>query len=755
MASLIAQGGPFVGDDGAPHGRVTVEQAWTLHTDAAVTTLVPSKLPFRWWQRLDNSQVETEVPNIKTINIDRTLDADAATCELTIYNQWMDGNMVAGQPNELGSPGYFTWNYGGRDALARWGQSTSPWNNILIPNALLRTYQGYGGRSKTIPQAMSDGNLMLTGVWLIDEVRVGTDGMLTLRCRDMAKLLIEQQLFPPLMPQTNWYPLSYHRWKYTDHTNPAVPVYDYTDPIENAPEGWAKYITDITISSDGAGYWLVGSDGGVFSFNVPFYGSRGSDLENAKMSSMCADPLGRGYWLFGEDGGVFTFGEVSYYGDPVGSTVSPIIESAASPDGRGYAMIDKQGHVYAYGSFPFLGGFPVGYTGNIVDIAITPSGQGYWLVDEAGDIYSYGDAPYHGGIGDSGLAFLLEGRVTGMAATPTGGGYWMATETGQRWHFGDAENLSYNGPNWDTEVKPNLGDPIFDIVATATGNGYLLVGGDGGVYSFGDAPFYGTLLDDFTYTTKEDGNYIWYEDIIKDLLLWSGWLAYGAGDDSVYGTIESTGAFTDGEFPPDLFDKKPVIDAINAIKEIVGYHFWVDEEGAINFQSPNWPDFHGFGNFLEDGTRVATLPVVDERYQLTDYTVAYHDDSVRSEIIVSSRDPTASFTDTVTSKVQIESDLLRGMVRPAMWINEFLSNREEQQRMIERLLLHIDYSLRQGTLSCVANPAIQVNDQIRIYERQTGETFVHYIRGIQSAMDLDSGSWMTTLTTNWLGEDSV
>ncbi len=752
LLNLWRQGGPFIGDAGAPHGRVTVEPTWRLRENFSVATSDPGKLPFRWFQRLDNSQTEVEVPNIKSIGIDRNLDVDAATCNIEIYNQWMDGNMVSGDnPYELGSPGYFSWNYGGPDAQARWGHPQNVWNNILIPNALLRTYQGYGGKSKTITQAVNDGNILLTGVWLIDEVTVGTDGLLKLKCRDMMKLLIEQQLFPPLMPRGK-YPLAYYRWVETTYDVPGVKVYDYTNPVEYSNDGFPKYVPDFSLSADAKGYWIVGTDGGVFSFNVPFYGSRGTAIDNAKMSSIVADPLNRGYWLFAEDGGVFTFGEVLHYGDPVGITVAPIIAAAAPPDGRGYWMTDNQGHVYAYGSAQYYGGFPAGAS-QIVDIASTRSGHGYWLLDEDGHIYSYGDAIYHGGANGP----FLNGRCTGMAVYPgdePDGGYWITTETGQVWPLGNNTQLfANNGPNWE-EVMPLLNDPIFGIEATPTGNGYGLIGGDGGVYSFGDFPFWGSLADDFSYTVKSEGNYTDYSQIVKDLLRWSGFLAYGDGQDGVYGNIETTGAWAEDPLDPGLFDKKPVIDGINALKEIVGYHCWADEEGAVHFEPPNW---YTYGNLMESGVRVDVIPEIDERYSLSEYQVLFHDASTRSELIVSSSDPTASLEGTVTSRrslsnSEVTSSLLRGMVRPAMWVNEFFTNKEEQVRMLERLEDHIIMSYRQGTVSFVANPQIQINDQIRIYERQTGETYLHYVRGLRSEMDLDGGTWMMTVQSNWLGD---
>jgi hypothetical protein len=56
------------------------------------------------------------------------------------------------------------------------------------------------------------------------------------------------------------------------------------------------------------GYWLVASDGGVFSFDAPFYGSTGNVHLNQPVVGMAAAPGGDGYWLVAQDGGVFSFG---------------------------------------------------------------------------------------------------------------------------------------------------------------------------------------------------------------------------------------------------------------------------------------------------------------------------------------------------------------------------------------------------------------------------------------------------------------
>jgi len=56
------------------------------------------------------------------------------------------------------------------------------------------------------------------------------------------------------------------------------------------------------------GYWLIASDGGVFSFNAPFLGSLGGVHLNQPVVGVAAAPTGHGYYLVASDGGVFAFG---------------------------------------------------------------------------------------------------------------------------------------------------------------------------------------------------------------------------------------------------------------------------------------------------------------------------------------------------------------------------------------------------------------------------------------------------------------
>ena len=69
----------------------------------------------------------------------------------------------------------------------------------------------------------------------------------------------------------------------------------------------------------GGGYWLVASDGGIFTFgDARFFGSIGAVHLNAPIVAMAAAPDGGGYWLVASDGGIFTFGDARFFGSTGG-----------------------------------------------------------------------------------------------------------------------------------------------------------------------------------------------------------------------------------------------------------------------------------------------------------------------------------------------------------------------------------------------------------------------------------------------------
>ncbi len=907
--SVWAAGGDFVGSNAAPHGRVTVEAGWVLRKSSTSTpgsgavgsTTRSDRGPLRWFQRSDNSQVEREIPNVKSIEIDRSIDNDSATCTIVMSNQRMlpDGEVVTGTAGEsVGQPGFYWPGHGDSTASqTRWGWETNAWNDTLQPNALIRTYQGYGGKSKEIDDAISDGNIIQTGIWLVDDVKMdaGT-GDLTMTCRDMAKLLIEQVIYPPLVPTSGGahYPLTYYRWVhkthnvipygdtiykvgYTEVDRDDIPVTassqvsghaasfakDGADPdtywlsnghtvqtayewiqfqVDDTVEGiniqpfggnyivyasvqvggtWqgtnlipngsgVAYVTKFGLGWEGAqtvdlggtydadyvrltfsnlsptsiggansfragvrdfsygvfsgtatgggriitgiwrgyntstaGYWMCGSDGGVFTFgNLHFWGSRGKYPTDPDIVGMHGSGDGKGYRLVAEDGGVFCFGTMRYYGSlpSIGVVASDVVGIENGDAGTGgYYILTESGAVYSFGDATYHGNHS---GGSVVGMAVKAGG--YWTVDLAGVVEAHGSAVNYGSVGASSF-------ITAIEATPTGLGYWCVDILGAVFAFGDANY--YGGAN----TLGELGGFISDMTRTHTGDGYWLVGEDGGVFSFGDARFYGSLPEQ--YSAVRDGNYDDYSDIVKDLLLWSGWWFYNpalveATPPNVFGNIETTGVFAPEDLTEDFFDQKPVIDVINALKEIVGYVAFADEIGAYQFRLPNvW----SIGNFLDTGPPTAVIPVIDEAKQITSYSVDMNDTDARSQIIIGTADPQANMADTksVTINSQWGAAMLRGILRPALWVNGQFLTEEIQRTMANLIDLHLFLAQRQGSVTMPACPIIQIDDQVRIYERSTSETYVHYVRGYKSSMDLVSGRYEMSLQTNWLGDGTA
>jgi secreted trypsin-like serine protease len=91
-------------------------------------------------------------------------------------------------------------------------------------------------------------------------------------------------------------------------------------------------IVGVVADPDGDGYWMVGADGGVFSFNAPFRGSLPAivpfHLLAAAVDGMV--PYGAGYLLVASDGGVFNFSNLPFAGSGAGRLDSPVVDIATA-----------------------------------------------------------------------------------------------------------------------------------------------------------------------------------------------------------------------------------------------------------------------------------------------------------------------------------------------------------------------------------------------------------------------------------------
>ncbi len=244
------------------------------------------------------------------------------------------------------------------------------------------------------------------------------------------------------------------------------------------------------------GYWLVGSDGGIFTFgSAQFYGSTGSLQLQRPVVGISPTSNKAGYWLVASDGGVFAFGDAGYFGSipgtglsPAGSGLphslnAPIVGMVPSSDGGGYFMVASDGGVFAFGDARFEGSCPGmgGCAGAAVAVVPDASGNGYWLITQSGNVYAFGDAPFYGAPGSQGSL------VTSAVRTADGHGYWVLLADGAVYAYGDA--ASRGGP------AGSVGgfDPASAIFSDATGGGYWVASAAGAVFSYGDAPNDGSM----------------------------------------------------------------------------------------------------------------------------------------------------------------------------------------------------------------------------------------------------------------------
>jgi hypothetical protein len=198
-------------------------------------------------------------------------------------------------------------------------------------------------------------------------------------------------------------------------------------------------VVGMAVDPATGGYWLVASDGGVFSFNAPFEGSTGAMVLNKPVVGMGATPDGAGYWLVASDGGVFSFGDATFYG------------------GTGGMTLNKP----------------------VVGMAVDQVTGGYWLVASDGGVFNF-NAPFDGATG----GMKLNQPIVGIDPTASGNGYRLVAADGGVF-------TGFNTPFYGGTGLIRLNRPIVTTIPDYDGDGYWLVASDGGVFSF-NAPFYGS-----------------------------------------------------------------------------------------------------------------------------------------------------------------------------------------------------------------------------------------------------------------------
>ncbi len=229
------------------------------------------------------------------------------------------------------------------------------------------------------------------------------------------------------------------------------------------------------------GYWLAASDGGIFAYDAPFFGSMGGQHLNGPIVGIAADPRTGGYWLVAKDGGLFAF-NAPFFGSMGGQPLNaPIVGMVATPDGLGYWEVAQDGGIFSFGDAAFHGSMGgVHLNKPVVGIATSPDGGGYWEVAGDGGIFAFGDAMFHGSMG----GVPLNQPVVGITGDQGTGGYWEVAA--------DGGLFAFDAPFYGSTGGMPLNKPVVGMASTPDGQGYWEVASDGGIFNYGDAFFWGS-----------------------------------------------------------------------------------------------------------------------------------------------------------------------------------------------------------------------------------------------------------------------
>ena len=647
-----------------------------------------------------------ELPNIKALTWSRSLDTDAATMTLILYNT-IPRTFTETAPKgcDLDHPGAYTYNYGSEALASRWGHVKNVWSGLLMPDNVIRTYEGYGFDPSVPPE--SDANLAQTGTWLIDTVKLTALGMLEVSGRDMARLLLDHQSAVPVVP-FDFTPLAFQSW--WDDKGVLLHVTLTQHVGLGVLEPGAGRLP-ATVSDHSVRYWAVGTDGdggpGSIAHPDDFFGHHPGDVLD--------DDPGT-YWL--------SVGN----GSPRARYAYEWVELAI-----GGTRVDKV----------VFRTVKTGYTA-YVSVKVGGIWRGAKRIDYHEDSI---------GRNGSNIAYVAstvvrtEGDTT-VSFTPIPGATHVRLTLGNLQNFRTpAGSYHYRGAirtlRAYSQASPSKGADIQREVDMRVGP----AGSNPGRYSdFTDivklaCAWAGLYWPSGAKVFRSDGTSYLRTFTKSDPVL-------GAVNGRVWGDFENTGTYGPQPIPTSAMAAKTLMDVIGYIREMIGFIFFVDETGAAQWRLPN---IYKVGSLISDASEdVGYVPngvrKLDERQVLLSLEATLDSHSLRELIL-------------------INSPGVEGYVAPGYNPNpvglrrvlnytdgKYLTTKEEIARCASLIAVRQMFTYRTDNIVIAGFPGIQIDDQIRVMERMTSEGNIHYVNGVASDHDLEAGTWTYTLQTHWLGE---
>jgi hypothetical protein len=619
-----------------------------------------------------------EIPNIRSLSWTRSINSDVAEFTLVIKNSLPLGTGETAAPGEFEKPGTLWYSHGASRFSSRWKHTTNEWFGKLMPDNVIRTYEGYGTDGFDVaPEA--DSHLVQTGVWLIDKVQSNAlTGDLTITGRDMGRLLLEQLVYAPVIP-TRFMPLTFRNWdqKVRIGSTTVQKGRLKATPTHSSVEPWG--ISNVgghslaqAFDGDSSTYWLsIGNDRPSRRYAFEWVEAR----VHGTVSEVRFTPKKRGYkaYISLKVGGSWIGANtIPYHQDGIG------INGADIKYHKSILVTSEHEHRVSFASVK-----------NVTDVRITFGNLQYFPSPE----------PYHYRAGIRDVKVFGEAVVHGTKDVPL--------------RVGPA------GAN------PGRCSDFTDIIKLAC------------------------AWAGFFYKTS--GSVKWSNGTTHSAPLSSpdhAVLGHGVPG-AVWGDLESTGTSP----PLDIgavgeFDKKTLMDVVTYVRNIVGYLFMIDESGAVQWRLPN---IYNLGN-VKTGLsatpgRTRRMVTIDEKTAISDLTAVIDSQNVREGI----------WTGDAAGKFAVIrpgwNPNPTGMRRLTGYTDQYFASLEESRMMADMIALRQLFQYRADRTEIAANPEVQVDDQVRIYESTTNEGYVHYVGGIESNHDVDAGRWTYILQTNWLGQD--
>jgi hypothetical protein len=121
---------------------------------------------------------------------------------------------------------------------------------------------------------------------------------------------------------------------------------------------------------------------------------------NGPIVASVATPTGRGYYMVGSDGGIFSFGDARFHGSTGGMRLNkPVVGIAPTPNGKGYWLVASDGGVFAFDA-PFRGSMGSTQLNRAVD-GLVAFGNGYLMAASDGGIFNFSNKGFYGSLAEN------------------------------------------------------------------------------------------------------------------------------------------------------------------------------------------------------------------------------------------------------------------------------------------------------------------------------------------------------------------